>query len=928
MTIFKALILILTFIVSLSSTLAAEDFITNDVSAVLKSFDSNDVGNDFAPLRYTNRARCARDASEPTQTMFLVVDGYNAGKLSNSLAKATGRDADAFTKEGMKVFRQATTFEILKIMKLLIDGDLPLLKVVTDSNKDEIVAKKYSSIVEACKDKEYCEEMDAYIASIWKIVSDDNVVDINQELNKIDNFDYKTDYIHETVDARVNCFYLRNFSPLQGHLYSTKIDKKILDDIAVASLERDYFVASCFDESDQLNSRNAAIQIDLTNLDEKAFKKYGFHFWNSVKTYLAWAWRNDPELSKPLSEFDFVFRSLAFEQSVMLMPNGCKSITPPTCDNEYLAIANLREFAKSEGVEDQWSDSPKGPEDELIKNPTPDVNNDILNLDDNKSASQFVEAFRKHYVNFRGFMGNKYFSSINLLNLINGGITQDQINVELANFIDYTPESNAKKNELYYMCAEYSMAGHPEYSFLKKEIELLSSIDFGNHDSKIAAINIDLYMSYYDSIKNNVLSICDDLHKQKYWNGKDFKFSKKGLNKWYKDAFFGVTYKDEASDLADTDIVITPQKSLVIVKSNQSTEESVICTHASDCARKVLASMMGLYSVATNMPNKLLAQDEILDIPAFNPYAERVACKVYNPWFKTKKAFHTLATDMLNVALFGWNAIPGLVALDLEPGRVVSFNKLVEEGKIKLDPKIEGKKTNLTFGADFGPLLGVPCVVALSNSNVNLGSIYAFSGVSFGVCNQNETHKLTVYSASDVGENGAKERSFCGSCYLNFSTVGSLVSAAGNASPINFAKLGFYLFRTAYRFVKNITDPFDVPKIKIVDIDNVTETYKRYGEVPKRCVRKLGKGLSCLNDTCEDYAKFFFQERFKQHVKSVSIIKGSLNDEYRATIRTKECNGKYVMLFDMRYDKCTRSTFNINNAKIYSKGDCKEVKAR
>jgi hypothetical protein len=103
-------------------------------------------------------------------------------------------------------------------------------------------------------------------------------------------------------DGQIGCYYLKRFSYLQGHLYRTEADQKSLESVAMASFKQTQNVAECLDASSSLNSRYAAVQLDLLNLS-KDFKTQGFDFWNSVKIYYSWAWRNDEEIASTMGDF-------------------------------------------------------------------------------------------------------------------------------------------------------------------------------------------------------------------------------------------------------------------------------------------------------------------------------------------------------------------------------------------------------------------------------------------------------------------------------------------------------------------------------------------------------------------------------------------------------------------------------------------------
>lgn len=140
---------------------------------------------DLNELRITNRAQCAVDSEAPTDTAFLIIDGYNAGKLGNSLAKNLGLDTAETSQETMKEFRLSLTHMSLVIFNKLMNGRLPLLP----SNINEKTAlKNYSEQVKLCKDKIYCSDLSSYIAKLWALSEDSDVVPGAPEWKAVDNF--------------------------------------------------------------------------------------------------------------------------------------------------------------------------------------------------------------------------------------------------------------------------------------------------------------------------------------------------------------------------------------------------------------------------------------------------------------------------------------------------------------------------------------------------------------------------------------------------------------------------------------------------------------------------------------------------------------------------------------------------------------------
>ena len=230
-------------------------------------------------------------------------------------------------------------------------------------------------------------------------------------------------------------------------------------------------------------------------------------------------------------------------------------------------------------------------------------------------------------------------------------------------------------------------------------------------------------------------------------------------------------------------------------------------------------------------------------------------------------------------------ATPGVIygRLDLSPGRVTSFNQLVEDGRISYDNRYEKSKITASLVADFGPLLGVPCAVAISGTPNNPYDQYRFAGVSVGACNSVDDNNLNVRTASDIDPNARNVHSECISCQLNFeSVVSSLTSASSQVGPT------FFLFRAVFRLYKGLKDPDNIPRSWETNPNYVSETYRRFGGViPKKCVKSLRKGKRCLANSCEIKVAKKVTDSLRGTIEEISVPRFGY-----ATVKLSTCNKK------------------------------------
>ncbi|CBW26983.1 conserved hypothetical protein [Halobacteriovorax marinus SJ] len=827
------------------------------------SVDSDSINLDLNNMRFSNRARCALDSKEPTDTSFLLVTNTDVAKAVYRLAKLRGEDTDKLTKYGIEVFRLSVVKLIELIHEKIMNRELPLLPA--DLSRDDLhIPGNYRNVMAGCRNDEYCDGLDSYIEKIWKITSL-NTTPAGKVVKfyTVDNFHSKDSYILEKNfedkerQVGLKCNYLKKFSPLQAHLYGTKPNKGALESIAKAALNSKEYLASCDDFKSQSNLQVAAYQLEIPKLKEKRWEDKGFDYWNSLKLYFSWAYRNAPQMKEIAYPFANVFKGVAIEDSVLIVPNGCKSISLPKCNGDYLATQAMREFAKEDFREnalelDILSSVPEGPQDDLLQDPFTSVNVDELDLGGFANAEAWLANFRENFAGTRALMKKKLIHAISTLNITKANISaQKMANLLEDRFSALIKNSNSTndelKNDLYYLCAEFNFADHDEFSFLKGKLEILRDTTLVDGlASDISENKTKELFNFYTAIADKVMSGCAALNQKGIWND-SFTLDKTGFSPWYIQKVYENKFESTYHDKVER--YLEGNKPLISWKNYESSKSisDVICANSSDCSRKILKSIIDLYSVTQYASTFWNLEQEIKTPALFNPYAERTACKVYDPWFKTKSVLFNLFTDMSQAALSV--ATPGVIygRLDLQPGKVTSFNQLVKDGRISYDTRYDKEKITASLAADFGPLLGVPCMVSVSGRANSPYDNYRFSGVSVGACNQSEDSNLNVRTASDMDDNATRSHSECISCRLNFESVASsLTHLSSEVGP------SFFLFRAIYRLYKGLKDPHNIPRSWETNPNFVSETYRRFGEIPKKCVRSLIKGERCLENSCEE----------------------------------------------------------------------------
>ncbi len=917
--IFIAVALLFTFITS--TDVFASDWM---------SVDSDSVKFDLNNMRFSNRARCALDSKDPTDTSFLLVTNTDIAKAVYRLAKLRGEDTDTLTKYGIEVFRYSVVQMIQLIHEKIMNRELPLLPA--DISRDDLhIPGNYKNVMANCRNDEYCSDLDNYIEKLWKITSKNTSASGKVvQFYTVDNFHSKDSYILEKNfenkkrHTELKCHYLKKFSPLQAHLYGTKPDRSALESIAKAALDSGKYLASCDDFEAQTNLEVAAYQLEIPNLKEKRWEDKGFDYWNSLKLYFSWAFRNAPEMQQIASPFASVFKGIAIEDSVLIVPNGCKSITVPKCNGDYLAQQAMREFAKEDFREtalnlDVLSSVPEGPQDDLLSDPFTSVNVDELDLGGFANAEAWLANFKENFTGTRALMKKKLIHAISTLNITKANISPENISKLLEKrFSSLLKDSKSTdtelKNDLYYLCAEYNFADHDEFSFLKGKLKILRETTLiDGLAADISENKTKELFDFYSVIAEKVMSGCAALNQKGIWD-ESFTLDKTGFSPWYIQKVYENKFKSTAVEKNKT--YLETNKPLIAWKTYAQTNklEEVVCANSSDCSRKVLKSIIDLYSVAQYASTFWNLEQEIKTPALFNPYAERTACKVYDPWFKTKSILFNLFADMSQAALSV--ATPGVIygRLDLKPGQVTSFNQLVKDGRISYDTRYDKTKITTSLAADFGPLLGVPCMVSIAGRANSPYDNYRFGGVSVGACNSNEDNNLNVRTASDMDENNNRSHSECISCRLNFESVASsLTHLSSEVGP------SFFLFRAVFRLYRGLKDPDNIPRSWEANPNHISETYRRFGEIPKSCVSSLRKGKRCLVDSCEEKIAETLTEELSGNIERITFAGTS-----GALVKMSSCDKPVTVKLYRNSTSHNKSSCRVGKYKVATK--CNAIK--
>jgi hypothetical protein len=844
------------------------------LSCAVFSFDSLASNTQ---IRLTNRAQCAEDSHSPSDTVFLILDTYNAQKLAHNYAASQKLDSKIWVEKAALEYRMSMTHNTLTVMNKILLGQLPLLPV--NLKNPRLPLQQYQKIVSSCKSLLRCPELDNYFQKIWKAadvtdeVSRKTMIEIDQFTDG--HFITQTRSVgrYQTVSVtnRIECSLLKKFSPLQINLGSNLAGKTEIEQIAKAYLNRNNYIASCYSQGEDINNDYAALQIDIM-MDSALWKSIGFDFWNSVRIYSSWTWRKT-DLVTPMSRtYNRLFKSIALEESMMIIPNGCQSVTPQECNEKNLSENAIREFAKVDSnLKEYTSSLPAGPEKLLISQKPPPVNTDILKIFGTESSNDWIEKFRDKFIRARGVSHARVQTFLQTLNVLSTNFKVETAEKGFQTLLKLAESGNQNaKTDLYYSCQELRTAFDLTLNQYRKQIELaFRSPQLQRMNQNNDRVLLVLW-NYVEQVANKVLPVCDQANEKRLATVPHADFSSKKLRPWFQEYVYDKRATNEIDDPGLKKSVLRNEPLFLWNRSQGIIQGNVLCYDESDCVRLVVESSMELAAASKYASAFVNEENGLQSASLFNPYAELTACSIYDPWLMSRQAYKGLFKDIVNTALFGWNFLPIYVDATQPLPKVSSFQTLIEDGVVKFDPKIEKQRSLLTLYADLGPLLGAPCQLSFSETGKDMVlAPYYISGVSVVACDGSKEKSIEVRSGEiENGEN--KSISKCFSCSIYFE---SALAQATNKLSTSFAplKLGISIFKTISNFVSAKADQVNIPIEHTINPVYAAEIYHRHGSIPEMCIEQLTRGLQCFENVCAARAAKAFEQATGEQVTSAYI---------------------------------------------------------
>ncbi|MBK7961846.1 MAG: hypothetical protein IPK04_12010 [Bdellovibrionales bacterium] len=882
------------------------------------------------PLRFTNRAQCAADSERPATSIFLILDSYNARKMIHNYAIATGQPKpESLTESAGREYRLAVTHNTLTVMQRLLQGRLPLLP--TNLAGNDLQARRYRKIQSDCSSKLSCPLLHEYLGQLWQASEIKDLPARLSRLSQIDNFQ-ASDFFplgSKPLKPRsLACYLVKNFSPLQSHLAKTQASSQDVEEIAKAWMNKNQHITDCYDQSPEISNSSAILQIEISPTIPN-WEKVGFDFWNSTKIISTWAWRKAEITEKMSPSYYRLFKDVALEESMMFIPNGCMSITPQKCDQTTLTENSIREFAKIAPThKDHSLYSPLGPEQILLKQKPADVNDDILNLATEKSAEGWVQRFRKQFSAARGLSRNRIQHSLQVLHRLSTSVPSQLIKEGFEKLLQLSREKNkSAQYSLYYACQELRLSMDSRFNFYSESIKSTfesTGLSQLMHDKSRDPSTLFVYLR---SVADTTLPIWDLAATERLTEPPSPSDSKEGFRPWAQEVLFS----EKSAQRPDSGLIDSVLRTKPLALWNTAlgvVANNTLCYDEADCLRAAVEAAISVNS-AMKYASAFHNSKSINSGSLLNPYAELSACKIYDPWLKTKKAYEELFVGLVNTALFGWNNTPIYIDLHRTLPQVTSFKKLIEDGQIRFSPQVQASEVRATLFADLGPLVGVPCSLAITDQpKTPQINPYFFAGISLNYCDSMSEVVTRASNAQDIQSDPQKNKGFCVGCTL------SLISAESTASfysgsVIAPVKFGIHLFRTISNFVSAKSDVVNIPRQMTVDPVYASQVFRKFGSIPESCIQQIGKGLSCYSDACAARAADAFESTTGIEVQSALVMDQNPNlsnpNNLYVYLKTSKCQGEFRFPVTCRNKADEAKHFEIQLDEIWSyEKDCQK----
>jgi hypothetical protein len=833
------------------------------ISAISEASES---AASFATLAFANRAQCSVLSQSPTRSILIVGDSYDAGRLAFNISRVRNNQSTAVSEnpeaDSMNHFRRTVGFTASLVIDRLTSGKIPLL------------TEEFKSLVDQCDHEKRCAPLESEIARLWKNASEtagDQASDGNN----------------------VTCLKIDKFSALQSHLNKSKPDLAVLQELGQTLSEKSSAIDCTANHERNKSDRHFLLQVDLARVPEN-FDKVGFDFWASAKAYISWAWRFAPEVRRVAGKYGDLFASLALEEEVLMVPNGCRSLTLPRCDLQRIAIDAVRELAKppqaASGFETHFNDGPQGM---LLSRGARSVSDGFLGTKGTEAES-WVKNFTTRFNEARWVSRNKLQNANRISDLIQRLGTASTFVADLeADIRRYSPVQYKEfAAQLSAICLESKILNDPKFKILKPQFDALSLAE-SSLDSSMAKNpgSFAVIARSAGTIGQALSPICERLEKDLFSKSpNEYGF----LSDWARERMQNLISEKPLSHEQRAKGWNRPEAYLSL-KAGKTASTVGVCHSPAACIQMTFKAYADLHYVAT-WGAALGRTKQIRDANLFNPYAELSTCKIYDPWFAQSQANSLLAQRLVVSALS--SAIPLPIFAEKSSKRPV-VNMMVaklNKNSVDFEPQFESEDSKTTFFADLGALTGAPCAVQFSTEAGTPFQVYGVGGVSLNFCSDSRGAEADMNESSEMKSTPIR-RSICGGCTVN---LVSATATASYAAPTGPWRMLFGSLRAFGLYIDATKDEVNIPRSYTVRPNYVLDAFsENRNSIPASCEASLINGYRCFQDVCAANAAHELETQTGLRANESSIqYDGESHNGDNGTgtgmigIRVSECDGE------------------------------------
>ncbi len=788
-------------------------------------------------LQISNAPQCASDMKEPTQSIFLAVSFRDTALILKELAPQIQQEPVNFIKNGNRAFKVKLNLLTEKIIRGLDNGKLPLIKT-----------KNNSSVEQA-----------------WK--------NLNQS-------SASTDFnINE-----IKCYQVNDINSYYSHLFIRGINQSTLTELAKQYKDNESRINGCSSQNIEANTDFYPVfNYDLKIKDAKKWSLSGFDFWASFKIYLSWAWRNDLESNDSSTlVYQKVFKSIPIEEQVVILSNGCKSLSRPECNSDFLSSTELRTLFTLDRKKLDLTSSTLEMRDNIMDNNDGVDQKAQQQLALKSAENEWVRSFQKSYLGFTQAHKDKLYEANKLMSSLTAQVGLVKFNQDLLKSL----QDKTQYENLYYMCSEARLLGQEKpLSIFKFDLEFIKQQGSKLNEMLKFGLTVEEMISLYENISPQLTQICGDFD-QSIRHGNIIQENWTQYRNWYKN--YLSRYKILKSYIDEEEQNQAKMPDLLPKSYVQG-----LCVNSVDCARNIIEGVVNINKVLLH--SKTFFRTEFVQAPLFNERAEKVACGLYDPWEAGRLNHKKLLADVGSSLLFGWTNLPIYLDVNFKTKELISMSKLIEDGRVRFDTEFDKKQLQKSLAINFGSFFDVPCSIELSQTkkfdSSQQQAPLVFNGLAVSACKGKKRDQISSpqQQVDSFKKTPEADHAVCGQCAINFSQVAPIV-AKNSFAPLRFLiRLAESLVR--YNSAKN--DDTINPRQFNINTKYLVETYDKYNMIPEQCVSMLTRGLRCQSNMCEALAVREFEIKTGLEVDTVSLTENteaSNSGSYdRAYFKVKGC---------------------------------------